>query len=84
MLDELKQCMEAFFTEHFKGKIGLIIGMLIGIAVLVFGFWKTVFVLICGCAGLYIGTKMEKEEDWMRKVLSSLQNRLPDKFQNWL
>ncbi len=84
MLDELKQWFGAFFSEHFKRKSGLIIGMLIGISVLVFGFWNTAFVLICGCGGLYIGTRMEKEEDWMRRVLSSLQNCLPDKFQNWL
>lgn len=84
MLEELKQWMGGFFTEQCKGKIGLILGMLVGVAVLVFGFWKTAFVLLCGCIGQYIGMRMEKDKDWMQRVLSNLQNRLPDKFQNWL
>jgi uncharacterized membrane protein len=84
MLEELRQWIGSFFVEHGKGKIGLLLGLLVGIAVLVFGFWKTAFVLLCGCIGHYIGMKMEREEDWVQRVLSSLQNRLPDKFQNWL
>ena len=84
MIEELKQAVSAFFAEHCAGKTGLFIGMLIGIAILVFGFWKTFFVLLCGCIGCYVGTRMEREEDWLPKVLSSLQNRLPDRFQNWL
>ena len=84
MLEELKQLIGSFFGEHCKGKVGLLSGLAVGVAVLVFGFWKTVFVLLCGCIGLYVGTRMEREEDLLQRILSSLQNRLPDKFQNWL
>ena len=84
MLEELKQLIGSFFGEHCNGKVGLLSGLVVGVAVLVFGFWKTVFVLLCGCIGLYVGTRMEREEDLLQRILSSLQNRLPDKFQNWL
>ncbi len=83
MLDELKQTLSSFWTGHCAGRRGLLIGMLIGIAILVFGFWSTFFVLFCGCIGHYVAVKMEKDEDWLEKTLRSLQNRLPARFQNW-
>ena len=82
MLEELKQAVGAL-AELCSGKAGLLLGMLVGIAVLIFGFWKTVFVLLCGCIGHYVALRMEREEDWLKKVLASIQNRLPDKFQSW-
>ena len=84
MLEDLRQAIGSFFSEHCSEKAGLCIGMLIGIAILVFGFWSTFFVLLCGCIGLYIGMRIEREEDWMEKLLVTLQNRLPDKLQRWL
>ena len=78
MLEGLRQALGSFFSEHSSGKSGLWVGMLIGIAILVFGFWNTFFVLLCGCIGLYIGMRIEKEEDWLEKLLATLQNQLPD------
>ncbi len=83
MLEELKQTLCSFWTAHCAGRGGLLLGMLLGIAILVFGFWNTAFVLFCGGIGHYVATKMEKDEEWLEKMLSSLQNRLPSRFQNW-
>ncbi len=85
MLEDMKQVLGEFIGSRWTGKkAGLGIGMLVGIAILVFGFWNTFFVLLCGGIGLYVGQRIEQDEKWVEKMLASLQNRLPDRIQRWL
>ncbi|MBQ1913782.1 MAG: DUF2273 domain-containing protein, partial [Selenomonadaceae bacterium] len=54
-------------------------GLVIGISILLFGFWNTVFVLLCGLLGLFIGIKLDKGEDF----LAHMDRFFPDRFQRW-
>lgn len=50
--------------ENHRGKfVGTLLGLVVGAAVLIFGFFKTVFVLLCGLIGLYVGKKIDDQED---------------------
>jgi uncharacterized membrane protein len=52
--------------EHHSGKIiGIIGGFLIGMLVITFGFFRTLFVLLCIIAGYIIGKKIDGKEDIM-------------------
>ena len=52
--------------EHHSGKIvGIIFGFLIGILVITFGFFQTLFVLLCIIAGYIVGKKIDEKEDIM-------------------
>lgn len=50
--------------ENHRGKfVGMVLGLVLGTAVLIFGFFKTVFVLLCGLIGLFVGKKIDDQED---------------------
>jgi len=52
--------------EQHSGKIiGASAGLLIGILILTFGFFRTLFVLVCVIAGYIIGKKIDEKEDLM-------------------
>jgi len=52
--------------QNHSGKIiGIIVGMLAGIFILVFGFFHTMFVMLCMIAGYVIGKRIDEKEDIM-------------------
>ena len=79
MDEETKDIMKAIITRHRGKVLGLTSGLLVGVAVLLFGFFPTMFVLLCGLAGLFIGVKLDDEEDFW----ASLQKYLPERVQRW-
>ena len=68
----MKLLAEDLWQNHRGKAVGLVLGLAIGIAILLFGFWNTVFVLVCGLLGLLIGIQMDKGE--------ALTKRLGDVF----
>ncbi|MCK4545171.1 DUF2273 domain-containing protein [candidate division WOR-3 bacterium] len=42
--------------------IGALIGIVIGIILLIFGFWKVVLIILLGAVGLYIGYLIEENK----------------------
>lgn len=60
--------------EHHSGKIlGLSAGFSIGLLVILFGFFRTLFVLICMIAGYVVGKKIDEKED----IMDILEKLLP-------
>ncbi|MBP8628991.1 MAG: DUF2273 domain-containing protein [Negativicutes bacterium] len=70
--------------EYFKevwqqhcGKItGAFFGVLMAIMIILFGFFNTLFIAICGFIGYILGRKFDKSEDFME----ILQKILPNNF----
>ncbi len=65
----MKEDVEVLLTrlwQNHRGKAsGFLIGVLLGIAVLCFGFWQTFFVICCGLIGLFIGLQLDNgSEPW--------------------
>ncbi len=83
MWNDLKKFFSAFFETHRTRKIGFVIGIIFGIAILIFGFFNTVFAMICGLIGLYIGAKFDNGDELIDETLRKLNRILPDKFQRW-
>lgn len=63
MREELRQTANQLWQDHPGKTVGLLTGLLIGIVILCFGFWCTLFVLGCGLAGLWIGIQLDRGED---------------------
>ena len=81
MKEELRETAEALWQQHRGKTVGTILGIVLGIAILCFGFWCTVFVLCCGVVGLFVGSQMDQGED----ILGSLSERffqLTNHFRN--
>jgi uncharacterized membrane protein len=64
-----------FFPENWqdhRGKIlGAILGIVIGIIILVFGFLKTAFIVLCAIIGYYIGKIIDGKES-LRDILDKI------------
>lgn len=79
MKDEMRELIGDLWQNHRCKMVGLLLGLVIGMAILLFGFWNTVFVLLCGLLGLFIGIKLDKGEDF----LAHMDRFFPDRFQRW-
>jgi len=64
------------WQEHRGRTAGLLLGALFGISVLLFGFWSTLFVILCAGIGMYIGLQTEREGGWSELFDTSALSRL--------
>lgn len=79
MKEEIKNYLEQIWQESRYRVIGLFAGLFIGLAILIFGFWRTIFVLLCGSVGLYIGTRLDEGDT----IFSMLERILPERFNHF-
>ena len=83
MLQAVKNFVIDLFESHRTRKIGFITGLIAGGAILVMGFFNTVFILLCGTIGLFIGSRFDSKDDLVEKILMKLDEVLPEKIQRW-
>ncbi len=83
MWEDLKNLTSEFFSEHRDRKIGFTLGILIGAAILTFGFFDTLFAFFCGVIGLYIGSRFDRGDDLIERTLKRLEKILPDRVRYW-
>lgn len=44
--------------------------------ILLIGFWRTAFIVLCGGVGLYLGRKSDREEDFFGRIADDLLDRI--------
>ncbi|MPL84348.1 hypothetical protein SDC9_30313 [bioreactor metagenome] len=54
---------EEIWQNHSGKIIGVVAGLLIGIFIIVFGFFRTLFVLLCVAAGYIVGKRIDEKEE---------------------
>lgn len=66
---------EKFFeyvaTEHRGKAVGILLGLIASILFVSFGFWQTIFIMLCIGAGYVIGTKIDDNVDlelWLKNI----------------
>lgn len=64
------------FEEHPGITIGVLIGLILGIIFLLFGFWKTIIFCLFIVIGLYIGMKFDAD----KKFKDIIEELLPGRF----
>lgn len=83
LLDIVKEFFNDCFESHRTRKIGFILGMITGIAILIFGFFNTIFVVMCGLIGLFVGSRFDGKDDLVEKLIRKLDEILPKRIQRW-
>ena len=83
MLKDFVTFLKSLFETHTNRKIGFLVGVLFGAAILLFGFFPTLFALFCGVIGLYIGSRFDEGDDLINRTLKNLERILPERFQRW-
>ncbi|MBQ7704076.1 MAG: DUF2273 domain-containing protein [Selenomonadaceae bacterium] len=80
---EVKSLIKQMFNSYPMRKVGFITGIIIGVAILAFGFFNTIFAFFCGIIGLYIGSRFEEGDDLVDKTLKAIENSVPERFRYW-
>jgi uncharacterized membrane protein len=62
---DIKLLLEEAWHNHRGKLVGTILGIIIGISILLFGFFKTLFIMICGLIGLFVGKRVDEKDDLM-------------------
>mgnify|MGYP001324054097 CR=1 FL=1 len=61
-----------FYKSH-RGKInGAAAGLIVAAAILIFGFFKVLFILICMGIGYFLGGKISSDKDFIRQILEKI------------
>jgi uncharacterized membrane protein len=56
---------EQIWQQHSGKIIGVLLGFILGLLIIVFGFFRTLFVLLCVVAGFIVGKRIDEKEDIM-------------------
>lgn len=80
MGENIMQAIKWLWQEHRYASLGLLTGGLLGIAVLVFGFWSTFFVILCGLIGLWLGREIDAKADILHDLREAAAIFLPERF----
>lgn len=83
MLEAVKNFVIDIFESHRTRKFGFIAGLITGAAILIIGFFNTLFIVLCGVIGLFVGSRFDSKDDLVEKLLHKLDELLPEKIQRW-
>ena len=83
MLNAIKNFVIDLFESHRTRKFGFIAGLCTGAAILLIGFFNTLFLVICGMIGLFVGSRFDSKDDLVEKLLRKLDEILPERVQRW-
>lgn len=66
-----------FFLGEHRGKtIGVLLGLLASVLFVSFGFWRTIFIMICIAVGYFIGKQLDDKKDfdsWLKQMFKDRQ-----------
>jgi uncharacterized membrane protein len=65
-----------YYYRHREAINGSIIGLIIALAFLAFGFIKVIFIAICVILGYYIGKKTGEDKYFVSKALRKIKNKI--------
>ncbi len=83
MIEAIKNFVIDLFESHRTRKIGFITGLITGVAILILGFFNTLFIFLCGVIGLFVGSRFDSKDDLVEKILHKLDELLPENIQRW-
>lgn len=83
MFNAIKNFVIDMFEGHRTRKIGFIAGLFTGAAILLIGFFNTLFIALCGLIGLFAGSRFDSKDDLVDKIILKLDEMLPEKIQRW-
>ncbi len=83
MWGEVKKLIKLAFKDYPKRKLGFLIGVFFGIAIINFGFFQTLFAFFCGIIGLYIGSRFDDGDNLVDATLRTIENSVPERWRYW-
>lgn len=72
----LEKIIIHLITEHSGKTLGVILGLIAGIIFLNYGFWRSIFIILCILIGYFIGKNLDDRtniEGWIKRIFKSDQ-----------
>ncbi len=66
----LEKFLLSLITEHRGKTIGILAGLALSILFVNFGFWRSIFIIICIGLGYFIGKKLDENynfDKWLKQ-----------------
>ncbi|TYQ13372.1 UNVERIFIED_CONTAM: putative membrane protein [Acetivibrio alkalicellulosi] len=67
-----KEKILSFYRSHFGEVNGALAGLIISVIILLIGFFKTLFIVICVLVGYYIGKKISDDKEYIKNFLDRI------------
>lgn len=84
MKEDILNFIKYQLKEHRGRTIGIVAGFAVALSILLFGFFSTLFVIICAGVGLFIGNKIDKgDSEFFDNLIYRLQRLLPPFSRRW-
>jgi len=61
-----------FYFAHKGEVIGGTVGLIVSLLILIIGFIKLVFIVMCITIGYYIGKKLVQDKEYLKKLLDRI------------
>ncbi len=69
MKEECLRLFQEAWENHRGCLLGAIVGALIAVSILLFGFWNMLFIGVCVAIGLLLGQRIDEGDDvWLQKL----------------
>ncbi len=71
-----EQVIELLLVQHRGKTIGVALGLLASILFVSFGFWRTLFIIICITVGYFIGKQLDDKKNfdgWLKHMFKDRQ-----------
>jgi len=52
------------FEEHRGKAIGIVLGLVASILFISYGFWRTIFIIVCIALGFFIGKEVDEKKNF--------------------
>jgi uncharacterized membrane protein len=59
------------FEQHRGKAIGILLGLLASILFISYGFWRTIFIIVCIALGFFIGKEIDENKNfdqWLKQI----------------
>ena len=59
------------FEQHRGKAIGILLGLLASILFISYGFWRTIFIVVCIALGFFIGKEIDENKNfdqWLKQI----------------
>ena len=77
MKEECARLFREAWENHRGCVLGAVLGALIAVSILLFGFWNMLFIGICVSLGLWLGNRIDKADDgWLQDLRENGVNNL--------
>lgn len=61
-----------YYNNHQGGVLGALVGFFAAVAILLFGFFKVLFIAILAGVGYYIGKRIHDDKDYVKNLLDKV------------